>query len=160
MRSPPLPCWTASKRRRDLGIASVVTYDRFGTAMVPLPEGKLEFVGARKERYNESSRNPEVTPATLEEDLARRDFTVNALAVSLNAGRFGELQDPHGGVQDLEARILRAVVGGDFEKRYITLLRKRGVDLEGLQIVPTGRTFHWSGYYEGDMNRAITRATP
>ncbi len=91
----------------DLGIASVVTYDRFGTAMVPLPEGKLEFVGARKERYNESSRNPEVTPATLEEDLARRDFTVNALAVSLNAERFGELQDPHGGVRDLEARILR-----------------------------------------------------
>ncbi len=51
------------------------------------------------------------------------------------------------------------VVGGDFERRHINLLKKRGVDLEGLQIVPDGQTFHWSGYYEGDMNRAITRAT-
>jgi len=90
-----------------MGFTSVVTYERFGTAMVPLPEGKLEFVGARKERYDESSRKPEVTPATLDEDLSRRDFTVNALAVSLNADRFGELQDPHGGMKDLEARILR-----------------------------------------------------
>ena len=51
------------------------------------------------------------------------------------------------------------VVGGDFEKRHLNLLKKRGVDLEGLQIVPSGQTFHWSGYYEGDMNRAFTRAT-
>jgi len=84
-----------------------VTYERFGTAMVPLAEGKLEFVGARKERYDDSSRKPEVTPATLEEDLSRRDFTVNALAVSLNGPRFGELLDPHGGQRDLAAGILR-----------------------------------------------------
>jgi sugar/nucleoside kinase (ribokinase family) len=51
------------------------------------------------------------------------------------------------------------VVGGDFERRHINLLKKRSIDLEGLQIVPGGQTFHWSGYYEGDMNRAITRAT-
>jgi sugar/nucleoside kinase (ribokinase family) len=51
------------------------------------------------------------------------------------------------------------VVGGDFGRRHINLLKKRGVDLEGLQIVPDGQTFHWSGFYEGDMNRAITRAT-
>jgi poly(A) polymerase len=91
----------------DLGEAGVVTYERFGTAMIPLPDGKLEFVGARKERYDETSRKPEVTPATLEEDLARRDFTVNAIAVALNAPRQGELHDPHGGRQDLAARILR-----------------------------------------------------
>ena len=51
------------------------------------------------------------------------------------------------------------VVGGDFEKKHINLLKRRGVDLEGLQIVKDGKTFHWSGYYEGDMNQAITRDT-
>lgn len=51
------------------------------------------------------------------------------------------------------------VVGGDFEQRHTNLLKRRGVDLEGLQIVPDRKTFHWSGYYEGDMNRAITKAT-
>jgi len=51
------------------------------------------------------------------------------------------------------------VVGGDFERRHINLLKRRGVDLEGLQVVPNGKTFHWSGYYEGDMNQAITRDT-
>jgi sugar/nucleoside kinase (ribokinase family) len=51
------------------------------------------------------------------------------------------------------------VVGGDFEKKHINLLKKRGVDLEGLQVVKAGKTFHWSGYYEGDMNRAVTRDT-
>jgi tRNA nucleotidyltransferase/poly(A) polymerase len=91
----------------DLGNTGVVTYERFGTAMVPLPDGKLEFVGARKERYDETSRKPEVAPATLEEDLARRDFTVNALAVALNAQWQGELHDPYGGRRDLAARILR-----------------------------------------------------
>ena len=51
------------------------------------------------------------------------------------------------------------VVGNDFDRKHINLLKRRGVDLEGLQIDPSGRTFHWSGYYEGDMNQAITRET-
>jgi len=51
------------------------------------------------------------------------------------------------------------VVGGDFERRHLNLLKRRGIDLEGLQVVRSGRTFHWSGYYEGDMNQAITRDT-
>ena len=51
------------------------------------------------------------------------------------------------------------VVGNDFERKHINLLKKQGVDLDGLQIDPTGKTFHWSGYYEGDMNEAITRDT-
>src|SRR5512137_1122891 len=53
---------------RELSIGTVVTYERFGTAMIPLDGGKLEFVGARKEKYNEDSRKPDVVPATLEED--------------------------------------------------------------------------------------------
>ncbi|KAA3630864.1 MAG: sugar kinase [Calditrichaeota bacterium] len=51
------------------------------------------------------------------------------------------------------------VVGNDFEKKHINLLKKQGVDLDGLQVDPSGKTFHWSGYYEGDMNEAITRDT-
>jgi poly(A) polymerase len=92
---------------RELAIDTIVAYERFGTAMLPLEGGKLEFVGARKERYTESSRKPDVVPATLEEDLLRRDFTVNAMAIALNAGTSGMLLDPLGGRADLDARILR-----------------------------------------------------
>ena len=92
---------------RELSIGTVVTYERFGTAMIPVGDGKLEFVGARKEKYTEESRKPDVVPATLEEDLLRRDFTVNAMAVALNAGAFGTLHDPLGGTADLEAKLLR-----------------------------------------------------
>ena len=91
----------------DLGIGAVVTFERFGTAMLPMPQGKLEFVGARKEKYGEQSRKPDVTPGTLDDDLRRRDFTVNALAVSLNAARYGILLDPFNGRQHLDARLLR-----------------------------------------------------
>jgi poly(A) polymerase len=75
--------------------------------MVPLREGKVEFVGARKEQYHPGSRKPDVTAGTLEEDLLRRDFTVNAMAVSLNNERYGALLDPLGGMKDLGAGLLR-----------------------------------------------------
>jgi tRNA nucleotidyltransferase/poly(A) polymerase len=90
-----------------LGVSTVVTYERFGTAIVPLSEGKLEFVGARKERYLPDSRNPVVAGGTLRDDLLRRDFTVNALAVSINSDRYGTLYDPMGGEADLQQRLLR-----------------------------------------------------
>lgn len=86
---------------------TVVTFEKFGTAMIPLKEGKLEFVGARKETYAEGSRKPLVAPATLEEDLSRRDFTVNAIAVALNRDRRGTIHDPFDGRSDLAARLLR-----------------------------------------------------
>ncbi len=92
---------------RTLGAESVVTFERFGTAMVQLDGGKVEFVGARKERYDPASRKPSVATGTLRDDLERRDFTVNALAVSLNKDSFGTLYDEFGGVQDLHDRILR-----------------------------------------------------
>jgi poly(A) polymerase len=97
----------ARKVAQHLHIPTVVVHERFGTAMLPLDSGKLEFVGARREQYDHESRNPVVQPGTLEEDLARRDFTVNALAASLNSGRFGDLHDPLRGRADLAAGILR-----------------------------------------------------
>jgi len=92
---------------KKLGQQTVVTFDRFGTAMIPFTQGKVEFVGARKEAYHPDSRNPDVQAATLQEDLLRRDFTVNAIAASLNAGRFGALADPLHGEEDISRRILR-----------------------------------------------------
>lgn len=88
-------------------------YENFGTAAVrvPLPgaEGtlELEFVGARRESYRRDSRKPIVEEGTLEDDQRRRDFTINAMALPLAPGRFGELADPFGGVADLERRLLR-----------------------------------------------------
>jgi putative nucleotidyltransferase with HDIG domain len=91
----------------EMGNPAVVAYERFGTAMVPLPSGKVEFVGARKEKYSASSRKPDVTPGTLEDDLRRRDFTVNAIAVALNGDRPGTLLDPFEGMCHLGEKILR-----------------------------------------------------
>jgi poly(A) polymerase len=91
----------------DLGIETVVAYERFGTAMIPLAGGKLEFVGARKETYAADSRKPDIAPGTLADDLQRRDFTVNALAVSLNRPQFGLLLDPFGGLADIAGQTLR-----------------------------------------------------
>ncbi len=92
---------------RALGAESVVAFERFGTAMVQLDGGKVEFVGARKERYDPDSRKPMVVTGTLRDDLERRDFTVNALAACLNRNSFGTLHDEFGGLQDLHDRILR-----------------------------------------------------
>ncbi len=85
----------------------IVTYEKFGTAMLPTEQGKIEFVGARKERYDRSSRNPLVDVGTLEEDLSRRDFTINAMAISINKQHWGELRDPYDGRADLAARRIR-----------------------------------------------------
>jgi poly(A) polymerase len=92
---------------REMGLRTIVPFERFGTAMVPLPNGKLEFVSARRESYDGRTRNPDVIAGTLEDDLRRRDFTVNTLAVSLNAGNFGLISDPFNGRGDLARRILR-----------------------------------------------------
>lgn len=90
-----------------LGKTRVVTFEKFGTAMLPYENGKIEFVGARKESYSKQSRKPTVATGTLEDDLSRRDFTINAMAVSINAGRFGELVDPFNGQDDLKNGIIR-----------------------------------------------------
>ena len=85
----------------------VSVFKTFGTAMLKYQSLDVEFVGARKESYNEASRKPTVENGTLEEDQNRRDFTINALAICLNRGRFGELIDPFGGIQDMNDKIIR-----------------------------------------------------
>ena len=96
----------AEELARELG-AKVTIYKTYGTAMLRWRDTEVEFVGARRESYSPESRNPHVEPGTLEDDQRRRDFTINAMAWSLNGHNFGELVDPFGGMEDMEECIIR-----------------------------------------------------
>lgn len=103
----------ARELSKRMGNKPLSVFKNFGTAMVTLEDYEIEFVGARKESYRRDSRKPIVEDGTLEDDQQRRDFTINALAISLNKSSWGELVDPFEGLKDLENKILRTPLNPD-----------------------------------------------
>ena len=91
----------------------VQVFKTYGTAMLRYNDIEIEFVGARKESYTENSRNPEIIQGTLQDDQNRRDFTINALAFSLNEADYGELLDPFQGIKDLENKVVKTPLNPD-----------------------------------------------
>ena len=104
----------AEKLASKINVPKIVPFKKFATAKIPFKEYEIEVASARLEKYDESSRSPsEVVMSNIEDDLLRRDFTINAMAVSLNKENFGEFFDPFNGMEDLSNKILRTPLDSD-----------------------------------------------
>jgi tRNA nucleotidyltransferase (CCA-adding enzyme) len=103
--------------------AKLLAHHRFGTAKLRYENFTLDLATARKETYARPGALPTVTPGTLKDDLIRRDFSINAMAISLAANDYGELVDPHQGKKDLEHRLIRILHPGSFSDDATRILR-------------------------------------